>query len=820
MSTNTSLFSKILSNVGSPLVGHHQPTILGKANTLTPTKSELEAKLNCEVPTNSATPSMDFSALTAADFGITPESFTKRHKGESKSLLKKFRRRSTIGVRGSPENNSLIRHIACQKRTKMQDTLMQASPFKERNSLLKNKIAAFQSSFKPLEETQEKVNPYNEADTSLQEQSKLGQVFEEGLNDKSINGVRTSADIQVHNFVPPSQKLLTGSIAVSKAVPALLASTSGYLPLETTPSRDISKDEHGIQSSHTNEELSINTTAQYSCKKVRFSEKQRLEIFDQAKPPITPVQKNHLPSSSLRSVLKKTPVKMLTEGSSEKSSNVIPLKQSLSQPNFDHDDDLLQGSSEVLSTTEYSMNSDLKETKDNSSDLQTVRITRSSTKTKYVNKGEEKALSLANKMQAKNSKREHSKLQKAKPATKPSSKKTPTARRKVFGKRRRRKKEQKALYGQRETVSKKPLLSPIPEMTEDLSFMSSYRSTPKSQMSIFDDSSSSVTAESNGVVHSNEEDGSCLHSSLDLLKEEDLSSSSSQLQDAAVSDMKNLLLWDPAEKTSPEEMKSTLNENEQALKSDCPSGETEMQKEPELLNLQGTDENKETKGDSFFIVNSAIELMNESNSMNFKRFPRRSRRLACYLPNVEDDQSEAPGNNSSVLGGNVEELPPMPQTGNDSELLNHLQCSIEESFRAVPRRVRRSMRRLKDAENEGLAWVQIPANNSISQAPLGSACKAQRRMSSSSPQESELLHQKRVNGAQMVLPTKEEQENMIGPYESRKRRKSMCVLSFEENKNMVLHVQKNRRASLGYKSDYCYRKDSEMTKFLANHLVV
>ena len=65
-----------------------------------------------------------------------------------------------------------------------------------------------------------------------------------------------------------------------------------------------------------NEELSRDVSYQNSCKKVRFAEKQRLEIFDTTKAPVTPLQ-SCLPSSSLRSALKKTPVKtvkILPEG--------------------------------------------------------------------------------------------------------------------------------------------------------------------------------------------------------------------------------------------------------------------------------------------------------------------------------------------------------------------------------------------------------------------------------------------------------------------------------------------------------------------------
>ncbi|XP_061448756.1 cell division cycle-associated protein 2 isoform X2 [Rhineura floridana] len=910
ISTDAFSFSTTLSNVESPLV-EAQPSTLEDAGYLTPNKGESEAKPRYGISNNQATPPVDFSALTVADFGITTGSFTKQCKEDSKSLLTKFRRRSTIGLRGSPENNSLIRYIAYQKRTKKQDTLSQASPFKCRNTLLKDKIAAFQSSFKPLEETMEAAiytpDISKKTDTSLYEESKLDKAwpseckrvhFEENRNQKSMNG-ETSADTHAHSIVYPSQKLLTGTTTISKIMPVLLASTKGSGCIALEASTGIPESACGIQFQPASAELSINATSHQSCKKVRFAEKQRLEIFDETKPPITPIQKGQLPSSSLHSVLKKTAITILTEdmekhldkrtkdrsdvlpdfkicesqqierstkptdemkvcnkeldsdslcrcggslfspsNSTEKSyPGITPVKQSLSQLNF-YDGDLLQQSTEVVSTTECAVNSDLEETKSSFSELQatSVRNTRSSAKRKCVNKTEEMDLTLTTKTRAKCTSiakiKNSTKFQKEKTTTK-SSKKTIAARHKVFGKRRRRKKEPKALCGQREKVSKEPLLSPIPEMTEDFSFMSFCQSTPKSEISMFDDSRSSVldarsmneTAENkHGIQHSSEKDNSCLHSSLDLGKEDALpdnvSSSSSPPQDSAMNDMKDTLPWDPLEKNSPEKLKSTLNQKEQVVKSGFSSSKTDRPKELELLTLHIAGENK-SKGDLLLVEGSATEPMSESDvGLNFKRFPRRSRRLGCYFSNVEGSESETPGNNSNVSRNTMEELPLTPWTVNDSESLNQLQQSIEESFRGVTRsnqkRVRRSMRRLKDAENKGLAWIQRPEDNFIGQALLGSASKTLRRMSNSNNQELELLRPKQVSRDQMLLPMKEEQEKtQVVTGSSKSRRKSTSVLNLE-HKNAISPIQRNRRASLGYKSDHSYRKDPKIRKFLEN----
>ncbi|NXE08566.1 CDCA2 protein, partial [Lophotis ruficrista] len=59
---------------------------------------------------------------------------------------------STIGVRGSPENNSLIQYLAQQRSNRQKEAFNQVSPFNRANvRSLKDKIDAFQSSFKDAE---------------------------------------------------------------------------------------------------------------------------------------------------------------------------------------------------------------------------------------------------------------------------------------------------------------------------------------------------------------------------------------------------------------------------------------------------------------------------------------------------------------------------------------------------------------------------------------------------------------------------------------------------------------------------------------------
>ncbi|XP_061622577.1 cell division cycle-associated protein 2 isoform X3 [Phyllopteryx taeniolatus] len=96
---------------------------------------------------------LDFLKLTPSQFGITVQSFSPvplGHKEKSRLAQLKARRRSSIGVRGSPETNSLIRFIAQQKMKNSSNCqtpeLVRGSPFLPRvSSTLKQKMASFHS---------------------------------------------------------------------------------------------------------------------------------------------------------------------------------------------------------------------------------------------------------------------------------------------------------------------------------------------------------------------------------------------------------------------------------------------------------------------------------------------------------------------------------------------------------------------------------------------------------------------------------------------------------------------------------------------------
>ncbi|NXH60036.1 CDCA2 protein, partial [Rhabdornis inornatus] len=72
---------------------------------------------------------------------------------------------STIGLRGSPENNSLIRYLAQQRSSRQKEAFTRISPFKPANvRSLKDKIDAFQASFESLQEAE--GEPSKEGDCS------------------------------------------------------------------------------------------------------------------------------------------------------------------------------------------------------------------------------------------------------------------------------------------------------------------------------------------------------------------------------------------------------------------------------------------------------------------------------------------------------------------------------------------------------------------------------------------------------------------------------------------------------------------------------
>ncbi|XP_073510176.1 cell division cycle-associated protein 2 isoform X2 [Phyllobates terribilis] len=121
------------------------------AGAVSSPKRNTEASADDPPPCN---PPIDFSTLSVEDLGICSESFTTKSAEKSPRLLHKHRRRSTIGVRGSPEMNFLIRQIALQRSNRKSEPEPPDNPFTSpRSSILREKISAFRSAFQVVEET-------------------------------------------------------------------------------------------------------------------------------------------------------------------------------------------------------------------------------------------------------------------------------------------------------------------------------------------------------------------------------------------------------------------------------------------------------------------------------------------------------------------------------------------------------------------------------------------------------------------------------------------------------------------------------------------
>uniref|UniRef100_A0A8D1ND00 PP1-binding domain-containing protein n=1 Tax=Sus scrofa TaxID=9823 RepID=A0A8D1ND00_PIG len=132
--------------------------ILGNGKLVTPQKHSAEVTPNRCTSDTFKSP-LNFSTVTVEQLGITPESFVKNSSGKSSSYLKKARRRSTVGVRGSPETNHLIRFIAQQRSLKnassTRNSPFQGSPVLYRNvHSLREQISAFQSAFHSIKENE------------------------------------------------------------------------------------------------------------------------------------------------------------------------------------------------------------------------------------------------------------------------------------------------------------------------------------------------------------------------------------------------------------------------------------------------------------------------------------------------------------------------------------------------------------------------------------------------------------------------------------------------------------------------------------------
>ncbi|XP_005058081.2 PREDICTED: cell division cycle-associated protein 2 [Ficedula albicollis] len=278
----------------------------------------------------------DFAAVISAELGIPQESFGKRPTGASPKSLK-FRRRSTIGLRGSPENNSLIRYLAQQRSSRQREAFTQISPFPPANvRSLKDKIDAFQASFESLQESegepglshlgkggssQDKA-PFKKEPNLEQWNEKFmlgnrGAAWKENFNK---NGSKKSrSELRICSILSPVT--VTDPAAAKEWV---YEQPNPIKSLETVLTGDILEKGHGPRCEHGD------AASDPSTRKAEGVGGESLAMLGGSQGPVTPLGTRNIASSDLchsssllRSILKKTPGRELRDSPKEYSKSAI-----------------------------------------------------------------------------------------------------------------------------------------------------------------------------------------------------------------------------------------------------------------------------------------------------------------------------------------------------------------------------------------------------------------------------------------------------------------------------------------------------------------
>ncbi|XP_075379785.1 cell division cycle-associated protein 2 isoform X2 [Mycteria americana] len=917
-----------------------RPVSLGDECYLTPTRDKAEEKPDCGMSEEQRKTPVHFAAVTIAEFGITQDSFTKRSIGKSPTSLK-FRRRSAIGVRGSPENNTLIRYLAQQRSNRQKEAFTEVSPFKQENvRSLKDKIDAFQTSFKSLQEAEGETgfsglsgvdDVSQEAGSSqnkvpFTKEWNMDQWSEKFMSDNSGADIKENLRHNLTNSSKSDTKIctiLSSHQDVTVTEPAAAVSKEWVYEqhnpiesLEAVPIRDILETGHDFGSDHITKDVRSNVVSDFSRKKVSFVEEPSLEIFDESKPPITPLQRGNIPlnehtqgGSHLRSVLKKTPVKQLKDSMKEYSNDAVdrgggesltvsscakifealqtetterhssekpkkkrvtfgevlspeifdetlpantPLRKGatpvrhpelqsnspfarsslieepLSQPNFDCNDECVEPLQELLEgpvAAEDLLPVENAEAETDKSDMITTRSTKRK-QCSTISEGTDFSISRAtNTKNAKDTKNPRKNtFQRQKNITTSAAKKTQKRKHTSSGKRR-KKKVKKSLYGEREMASKKPLLSPIPEIPEVFSSASSPNS-PKANVlfseDVFLDKPKSGNAfkdvQQKPAVERMRGKNICavhMYSSSKHLDTVEASSSSDTMFQVSDGDLKSVSGVDHKfSNIVPDALCGfdTCDYFQQGKEAACVKEPKESGSLIENEKLEGNRLNKAERltGIEFLeqqdaSVHEGAQRTRCPQKDSIRDSPprrRRRRSSAIYFPPVEE--SEITGNNLPVSYFNVEEVLPTPQLKSDS-----LEPFRRKSDNSGEKRVRRSMRLHKDAEIEGLAWIEVP--NKIQKTPplLSSACKI-RTGSTSILTQSENIRHREQNLIQFSAPGKENNDSFHlagGPCRTW-RRKSMCVSTPQETRTWS-QTRKRSITNSVYRKDRCNQKHSE-----------
>ncbi|GAB1299036.1 Cell division cycle-associated protein 2 [Apodemus speciosus] len=542
--------------------------VLGTGPLVTPQKHVADVTPNLCTHDTFKSP-LDFSTVTVEQLGITPESFVKTSSGKSSSSLQKNRRRSTVGLRGSPETNCLIRFIAQQRNLKNAarsrsslacEPQFQGSPRLYRNaSVLRERMSAFRSAFHTIQETEkmaggpsaseadreskiadltnkEGLVEYQQSGFPVNSSSKRRRISSQDSPDDYLTGTKTFADgdraggastdlaeksSDISSAQPgctaaplPELKEASQGLAVTdcvegtRSVDALPLLSSGTATATRSPEAPVCgssnpstktfvlrsvlkkpgklfsengkeynlcdggahlipgpsnccKEERGRENCKTPGCLNLRKR-----KRVTFGEDLSPEVFDESLPANTPLCKGGTPVRPR--IIKAT------------SPLQSPVHEQFLQPNFDDEENLEnieppQGSFAILSPSKSSLsetppgtNTCSSLSKDEDIICGVGKPTRTSHRIKQMLSSAGKGVCNSYTTQAEPSKEKMNgrKSQEKKHKSKALPKKKQVL--KCYRKKKRKGKKgvEKCLYGQRDIASKKPLLSPIPELPE------------------------------------------------------------------------------------------------------------------------------------------------------------------------------------------------------------------------------------------------------------------------------------------------------------------------------------------------------------------
>ncbi|XP_059782225.1 cell division cycle-associated protein 2 [Balaenoptera ricei] len=323
--------------------------ILGNGKLVTPHKPAAEVTPNRCMSDAFQSP-LNFSTVTVEQLGITPESFVKNSSGKSSSYLKKSRRRSTVGVRGSPETNHLIRFIAQQRNLKnaslTKNSPCQGSPVLYRNvHSLREQISAFQSAFHSIKENEKMTDcpEFSETEgefktTASTKKESLGECqqceFPANLSSKrqrtsspsSSDGNLTDAfGLQIHNVAafPNTDRqcaVETSANLSEKSSESGLNLQSRCLVGEYPLLSELTEASSGIQVADSVEGERSSDAVSVD----KFTEVS-IDMAPEAGSPVTPLCQRDIPSSEtfvLRSVLKKPSAKLCLDSLQERRDNL------------------------------------------------------------------------------------------------------------------------------------------------------------------------------------------------------------------------------------------------------------------------------------------------------------------------------------------------------------------------------------------------------------------------------------------------------------------------------------------------------------------